>query len=174
MNTIESFSFSHGNIDFTVNVVCYDEFALFSDLWKMTDEHQGGITVQNPQAGRDSYKYGIPLQFSLAERIASLREAKVENPCATAYQQAQEALTRDLNASDYGFQVTAEINGVTLLDGETLGCSFDYSYDDEENLLDMAKDVFKGNGIQDEAIAAAKTTADNILRQIKALKKITA
>lgn len=171
MDIIERFSFNDSGIDFSVAVVCYNEFALFSDLYTMTDNHQGGVTVQNPNHHRGGYKYAIP-EFTLAERIKNLRDSGDANPSATAYQQAQAALKRDLNASDYGFQVTAEINGVTLLDGETLGCSFDYSYDDADQLIDAAQDCFNENGIKDEAITAAKSAAGAIVEQMEALKKI--
>lgn len=173
MDIIERFSFTDSDIDFSVAVVCYNEFALFSDMYKMTDDHQGGVTVQNPNHHRSGYKYAIP-EFSLAERIKNLREQGDANPCATAYQQAQAALERDLNASDYGFQVTAEINGVTLLDGEMLGCSFDYSYDDADQLIDAAQECFNENGIKDEAITAAKAAAAEILAQMDSLKKLVA
>lgn len=173
MDVIERFSFDQDGIEFSVAVVCYNEFALFGDLYKMTDTHQGGVTVQNPNHHRNSYKFAIP-EYTLAERTKNLREQGDPNPCATAYQQAQAALERDLNASDYGFQVTAEINGVTLLDGETLGCSFDYSYDDADQLIDAAQDCFNENGIKDEAITAAKAAAAEIVGQMEALKKLIA
>lgn len=173
MDVIERFSFQREGIDFSVSVVCYNEFALFGDMYKMTDTHKGGVTIQNPNFHRNGYKFAIP-EFSLAERTKILREQGDANPCATAYQKAQEALERDLNASDYGFQVSAEINGVTLLDGETMGCSFDYSYDDDDQLIDVAIDCFNENGIKEEAIEAAKSAASQLLAQMGSLKNLVA
>lgn len=172
MDVIETFKFSKNGIDFSVNVVCHNEFLAFDDEWKMTNDHQGGVTVKNPEHDRGSYKYAIPLQYTLAERIDQLIRNGDDNPSGTAYRNAQAALKRDLNASDYGFQVTAEINGVTLLDGETLGCSFDYSYHDEGSLIDVARDCFTENGIDGEAVDAAKSAAGAIVEQMEALKKI--
>ena len=57
MDVIERFSFDQDGIEFSVAVVCYNEFALFGDLYKMTDTHQGGVTVQNPNHHRNSYKF---------------------------------------------------------------------------------------------------------------------
>lgn len=172
MDTIETFNYSSNGIDFTVNVVNFNEFTGFADQWEMTDDHKGGVTVKNPQACRNSYKYATPLQYSLKERIAHLISQGDENPSANAYKAAQDALERDLNASDYGFVVTATANGITLLDGETMGCSFDYSYDDNETLIDAAKDVYKENGIDGEALEAAKKAGADLLSNIDGLKNI--
>lgn len=171
MDVIETFKFSKNGIDFSVNVVCFNEFSLFNDLYTMTDDHQGGVTIKNPNHHRGGYKYAIP-EFTLAERIKTLTEQGDPNPSANAYSNAVKSLERDLDASDYGFQVTAEINGVTLLDGETLGCSFDYSYHDEGSLIDAARDCFTENGIDGEAVAAAKSAAGAIVEQMETLKKI--
>lgn len=172
MDIIETFNYSSNGIDFKVDIVNYNEFSGFDDQWEMTDDHQGGVTVKNPHACRNSYKYAIPLQYSLEERIAHLVSQGDDNPSANAYKQATEALGRDLTASDYGFLVTATANGITLLDGESIGCSFDYSYADDETLIDAAKDVYTGNGIDAEALDAAKKSGTDLLSNIDALKNI--
>ncbi|HDR2377230.1 TPA: hypothetical protein QCH88_004485, partial [Enterobacter asburiae] len=107
MDTIETFNYSENGIDFSVDVVCFNTNDTFGDEWELTDDHQGGITVKNPNADRNSYKYAIPLQYSLKERIADLIARGDDNPSRHAYEAAQDALERDLNASDYGFSVTA-------------------------------------------------------------------
>lgn len=172
MDTIETFNYSESGIDFSVDVICYQESALFSDNWELTDDHQGGVTVKIPNAQRNSYKYAIPLQYSLKERIAYLIEQGDANPSATAYRHAQEALERDIEASDYGFRVTATANGVTLLDDECLGCSFDYSSHDDQDLLEVAQEVYRENGVSGEAIEAAKKAAADLLSNIDGLKNI--
>lgn len=172
MDVIETFKFQKDAIEFSVKVVCFNESGLFDEMYTMTDDHQGGVTIKNPNHHRGGYKYAIPLQFTLAERIQQLIRNGDTNPSANAYSAAVESLERDLDASDYGFQVTAYVNGVQLLNDESLGCSFDYSYHDDESLIDAARDCFTGNGIEDEAIAAAKAAAAAIVEQMEALKKI--
>lgn len=171
MDTIETFNFEKDAIKFTVKVVCFNVFGLFSDMYTMTDDHKGGVTVKNPNHHRGVYKYAIP-EFTLAERIKTLTEQGDPNPSASAYSAAVKSLERDLDASDYGFEVSAEINGITLLDNESLGCSFDYSYHDKESLIEAARDCFTENGIEDEAITAAKSAAAAIVEQMETLKKI--
>lgn len=169
-DVIESFSFSKDGIDFSVNVVCYNEFAFFSDMYTMTDTHQGGVTVQNPNHHRGGYKYVIP-EFSLAERTENLRAKGIANPCAAAYEAAQKALERDLNASDYGFRVSASVEGIDLLNDDHVGCSFDYSYDDEGLLIDIAQNVFE-ESVKEEAISQAKEKVKEILSKNEVLKNI--
>lgn len=171
-HSIEHFNFDHAGIDFRVDVICYNEYSAFEDEWKMTDDHKGGVTVQNPDAGRNSYKFAIPLNYSLAERMRDLAARGDDNPSANAYQAAQDALQRDINASDYGFQVSASIGNVELLDSVTLGCSFDYSYHDDGDLLSNAEEVFNENEIKGEAIEAAIKAAGGLLANMDTLKKL--
>lgn len=172
MDTIETFNYSENGIDFSVDVVCFNTNDTFGDEWELTDDHQGGVTVKNPNVDRNSYKYAIPLQYSLKERIADLIARGDDNPSRHAYEAAQDALERDLNASDYGFSVTATANGITLLDNEIIGCSFTYSYQDESDLLTEAKEVYNGNGINGEALDAAKKAGAEIIANFDGLKNI--
>ena len=172
MDRIERFNFDNNGVKFTVSVICYNEYAGFSDQWVMTDAHQGGVTIANPEADRNSYKYGVPQQCMLAELASSYAKQGRENPSREAYESMQNQLTRDLNASDYGFQVSAEIDGVTLFDDENLGCSFDYSYHDDGDLLDAAQEVFKEHGIDQDAIDLAKVKAGEIVAQADKLKAL--
>lgn len=172
MDRIESFNFENNGVQFTVSVICYNECAIFGDLWKMTDDHHGGVTIANPEADRNSYKYGIPQNCTLAELSADYAKQGRENPSREAYESLQNQLTRDLSASDYGFRVSAEIDGVTLFDNENLGCSFDYSYEDDSDLLAAAQEVFKEHGIDRDAIGLAKVKAGEIVAQADKLKAL--
>ena len=174
MDIIETFSFSKNGVNFTVGVVCYQEFAGFSDQWEMTDKHQGGVTIANPDPHRNSYKYGVPVQCSLAELSRAYAEQGRDNPSSEAYQSLQDQLRRDISASDYGFLVSAEMDGVNLFFNESLGCAFDWSYEDEARLEDAARDVFFGNGGEDEAIELAKSKARKIIDHADKLKEFAA
>lgn len=169
---IETFKFSRNNIDFTVNVVCAYTFDSFGDQWKMTDTHEGGVTIKNPDAGRNSYKYAIPQQTTLAELASAYAAQGRENPSREAYESLQRQLSRDITASDYYFTVYASAGSHTLLDGAVIGCGFDYSYDDEGSLLDAAQEVWKEHEGEAEALEEATEAARVLLKSVNVLKSI--
>lgn len=169
---IETFNFSRNNIDFTVNVVCAYTFDQFGDQWKMTDTHEGGITITNPDADRNSFKYAIPQQVSLAELTSDYAKAGRANPSQEAYDSLQRQLSRDINANDYYFTVDATAGSHTLLDGAVIGCGFDYSYDDEGQLLDVAQEVWRDYDGEEEAISEAVQVARDLLEGVDVLKSI--
>lgn len=171
MSAIETFSFQVDGISFTVDVICYGNFGLFSELYTMTDTHTKGVTVKNPCYYKSDYKYAIPA-FSLAERAERLRRQGVNNPHDKAYIDTQVALARDFNASDYGFRVTAKMNDVVILCDEEMSMVFDYSHHDDGKLIDIAKEFFNEAGVNDEAIAAAKEKVAMIVEQMENLKKV--
>lgn len=169
---IETFNFSRNNIDFTVNVVCAYTFDGFGDQWKMTDKHEGGVTITNPDADRNSFKYAIPQQVSLAELTADYAKAGRANPSQEAYDSLQRQLSRDINANDYYFTVDATAGSHTLLDGAVIGCGFDYSYDDEGQLLDVAREVWSDYNGEEDAISEAVQVARDLLEGVDVLKSI--
>ena len=173
MNSIETFEIESGALKIEVSVVCFECNDGFSDQWKGTDKHQGGVTIKNPIADRNCYKYFIPQQCTLSELAASCAKKGHENPSAAAYQSMQEQLLRDITASDYGFRATAYIGDILVLDGEYIGCGFDYSYDDEGSLLDRAICVWDECGTTDEVIGMAKKAAADILESVPALTLFT-
>ena len=163
MRAIESFEIESGELNITVSVICYECFDSFSDQWEGTDMHQGGVTIKNLDADRNSWKYFIPKQCTLSELAAAYAKQGRDNPSAAAYQSLQEQLVRDISSSDYGFKVSAFVGGVEVLAGEYVGCGFDYSYDDEGSLLDRAICVWDEYGTTDEVIGMAKKAAADIV-----------
>lgn len=163
MRAIESFEIEFGELSINVSVICFDCNDDFSDMWEGTDKHQGGVTITNPDADRNSWKYFIPNQCTLAELAASYAKQGRENPSAAAYQALQDQLMRDISASDYGFKVSAYVGGVEILTDEYAGCGFDYSYDDEGSLLDAARRVWDEYGTTEEVIGMAKKAAADIV-----------
>lgn len=171
----ETFKITEAGIDFVFSVVNYQSNDCFGDYWEMIDDEHDGVTVKNPNYDHDSYKFAIPLQYSLGERVKDLidngmhpQEASVE-----AYDLTIESLKRDLDANDYGFTVSASVDSVDLLVDVDIGCGFDYSYQDEGQLIDVAKEVFNGNGMLDEAVSLAKEAAADLVGKMDALKKIS-
>ena len=173
MRAIESFEIESGELNITVSVICFDCNDGFSDQWECTDKHQGGVTIKNPDADRNSWKYFIPKQCTLSELAAAYAKQGRDNPSAAAYQSLQEQLVRDISASDYGFKVSAFVGGVEVLAGEYVGCGFNYSYDDEGSLLDRAICVWDEYGTTDEVIGMAKKAAADILESVPALTLFT-
>ena len=163
MKAIETFEIEVGELNIMVSVVCFECFDGFSDMWEGTDKHQGGVTITNLDADRNSYKYFIPKQISLSELAADYAKQGRDNPSGKAYQALQDQLVRDISASDYGFMVSAYVGGVEILTDEYAGCGFDYSYDDEEGLLDAARRVWDEYGATEEVIEMAKKAAADIV-----------
>lgn len=163
MRAIESFEIELGDLNIMVSVVCFECFDGFSDMWEGTDKHQGGVTIVNPEADRNSWKYFIPKQTSLPELAAAYAKQGRDNPSGEAYLSLQEQLMRDLHACDYGFSVSAYVGGVEILEDEYAGCGFDYSYDDEGGLLDAARRVWDEYNTTADVIKMAKTAAADIV-----------
>jgi len=146
-----------------VSVICFGCNDGFSDMWEGTDKHQGGVTITNPEADRNTWKYFIPKQYTLADLAADYAKQGRDNPSGEAYQSLQEQLMRDLHACDYGFSVSAFVGGVEILTDEYAGCGFDYSYDDEGDLLDEARRVWDEYDTTAEVIEMAKKAAADIV-----------
>ena len=163
MRAIESFEIELGELSINVSVICFDCYDGFSDQWEGTDKHQGGETITNLEADRNSWKYFIPKQYTLADLAADYAKQGRDNPSGAAYQSLQDELMRDIHACDYGFSVSAYIGDVELLADENVGCGFDYSYDDEGDLLDEARRVWDEYGTLEEVIGMAKKSAADIV-----------
>ena len=163
MRAIEKFEIESGELTIDVSIVCYECFEGFSDQWEGTDKHQGGVTITNPDAGRNSWKYFIPKQCTLAELAASYAKQCRHNVRGNAYQALREQLERDLHACDYGFEVSAFVGGVEVLADEIVGCGFDHSIFDDVDLLSAARLVWDEYGTTDEVIEMAKKSAADIV-----------
>ena len=169
MDIITKLTFDYNNIDFHVNVICLNEYSLFEDNWRMTDEHEGGRTVQNLDADRGSYRYAVPLYTSIAETINEFREGGSSNPSAEAYAHLQRVLRRDLNASDYCFSVSAftKDGKIQLINNEFIGHSFNYSYHDSYSLEEIASSELVE--IKDEIIERAVECAKEMISGIESV-----
>ena len=163
MRAIEKFEIESGELTINVSVVCYECFDGFADQWEGTDKHKGGVTIANPEADRNSWKYFIPKQCTLSELAAAYAKQGRGNPSGEAYQSLRDQLHRDIHACDYGFMVSAYVGGIEVLADEIVGCGFDYSYDDEGDLLDMARLVWDEYGTTAEVIEMAKKAAADIV-----------
>ena len=158
-----SFEIESGDLNISVSVICFDCNDGFSDQWEGTDKHQGGVTIANPDADRNGWKYYIPKQCTLSELAAAYAKQGWDNPSAAAYRSLQNQLERDICASDYGFEVSVYLGGVKLIDGVSVGCGFDYSCLDDGDLIDEARRVWDEFGVTEEATEYAKIAAREIV-----------
>lgn len=163
MRAIESFEIESGELNITVSVICYECFDGFADQWDGTDKHQGGVTIANPDADRNSWKYFIPKQCTLSELAAAYANQGRDNPSAAAYQSLQEQLQRGINACDYGFMVSAYVGGIEVLADEIVGCGFDHSIFDDDDLITAARRVWDEYDTTAEVIDMAKKSAADIV-----------
>lgn len=163
MRAIESFEIESGELNITVSVICFDCNDGFSDQWEGADKHRGGVTIANPDADRNSWKYYIPKQCTLSELAAAYAEQGRDNPSGAAYQSLREQLERDLHACDYGFMVSAYVGGVEVLADEIVGCGFDHSIFDDDDLITAARRVWDEYGTLEEVIGMAKKAAADIV-----------
>ncbi|WP_458321553.1 hypothetical protein [Providencia sp. CRPN22473] len=166
MDIITKLTFDYNNIDFHVNVICLNEDHTFNENWRMTDKHEGGVTVQNLEAGRNSYRYAVPLFTSIAEETNYCREQGSSNPSADAYASLQRMLRRDIHASDYCFSVSAftKDGKIQLINNEHIGYSFNYSYHDSDSLEEIAsRELLEMKG---EIIARAVECAKDLVNGI--------
>ena len=173
MRAIESFEIESGELNITVSVICFDCNDGFSDQWEGTDKHQGGVTITNLEADRNSWKYFIPKQYTLADLAADYANQGRDNPSGAAYQSMQDQLMRDIHACDYGFSVSAFVGGVEILADDVVGCGFDYSFYDEGDLLSAARSVWDYHGTTEEVIEMAKKAAADIVAASPVLTAFT-
>lgn len=164
MRAIESFEIESGELSINVSVICFECFDGFSDMWEGSDKHQGGVTITNPDADRNSWRFFIPKQYTLADLAADYAKQGRYNPSGEAYRSLQDQLVRDIHACGCGFSVSAFVGGVEILTDEYAGCGFDYSFYDEGDLLSAARRVWDEYGITEEVVEMAKKAAREIVK----------
>ena len=107
-----------------VSVISLDSFDAFDAMWEGTDEHQGGVTIKNPEATLSSWRYFVPRQTSLSELAAAYAAQGIHNASAEAYTSLQYKLERDLCARDYSFRASVTVGDVEVVQDEYVGCCF--------------------------------------------------
>lgn len=105
----------------------------------------------------------------MSELAAAYAKQGREKPSFEAYQSLQNDLERDITASDYGFKVSAFVGSVEVLADECVGVGFDYSYNDEWDLLSAARLVWDEYDTTEEVEALAKNKAAGIIANIQSL-----
>ena len=168
------FTIESQSAEIHVSVISLDSFDAFDEMWEGTDKHQGGVTIKNPEATRDSWQYFIPVQTSLSELAAAYAAQGIHNASAEAYTALQYQLKRDLCACDYGFRASVVVAGIEVVRDEYVGCCFDHSYLDDEDLETTARAVWDECGCAAEVVSAAVDKVKEMLAAVPVLNAFVA
>ena len=168
------FTIESQSAEIHVSVISRDSFDDFDEMWEGTDEHQGGVTIKNPEATQSRWKYFVPQQISLSA-LASYYAAKgIHNASAEAYTTLQGQLERDLCACDYGFRASVTVGGVEVVQDEYVGCCFNHSYLDDADLETTARAVWDECGCTGEVVSAAVDKVKEMLAAVPVLNAFVA
>lgn len=136
--------------------------------WEFTDDHQGGVTIKNPNYQRNEFKYAIPLHYSLKQLSSDYARQGRENPPREAYTSLQEELQRDLEASEYYLSAkVVDANGKTVLDSFSIGYAFDWHYSDGDDLEDRLKEEVSNAGAESEVMERLEALKDSVMNIFK-------
>lgn len=163
------FTIESQSAEIHVSVVSFDGFDAFDEMWEGTDKHQGGVTIKNPEACRGSWQYFIPQQTSLSELASAYAAQGIHNASAEAYTALQYQLERDLCACDYGFRASVVVAGIEVVRDEYVGCCFNHSYLDDEDLETTARAVWDECGCTVEVVSAAVDKGKEMLAAVPVL-----
>lgn len=163
------FTIESQSAEIHVSVTSLDSFDDFDEMWEGTDEHQGGVTIKNPAANRDSWQYFIPRQTSLSELASAYAAQGIHNASAEAYTALQYQLERDLCACDYSFRASVVVAGIEVVQDEHVGYCFSHSYLDDEDLEATARAIWDECGCTAEVVSAAVDKVKEMLAAVPVL-----
>ena len=163
------FTIESQSAEIHVSVVSFDSFDAFDEMWEGTDKHQGGVTIKNPEATLGSWQYFVPRQTSLSELASAYAAQGIHNASAEAYTALQYQLESDLCACDYGFRASVVVAGIEVVRDEYVGCCFNYSYLDDEDLETTAWAVWDECGCTAEVVSAAVDKVRGMLAAVPVL-----
>ena len=163
------FTIESQSAEIHVSVISFDSFDAFDEMWEGTDNHQGGVTIKNPEATRGSWQYFIPLQTSLSELASAYATQGISNASAEAYTALQYQLERDLCACDYGFRASVTVGDVEVVQDTYVGCCFNHSYLDDAALETTARAVWDECGCTVEVVSAAVDKVKEMLAAVPVL-----
>lgn len=168
------FTIETQSADINVSIIPFGSYAAFGEMWEYTNKHQGGVTIQNPGSTRDSLQYFIPHGTSLSELASAYAAQGIPNASAEAYTALQHQLKRDLCACDYGFRASVTVGGVEVMQDEYVGCSFNHSYLDDEDLETTARAVWDEYDCTAEVVSAAVDKVKEMLAVVPVLNVFVA
>lgn len=144
-------------------VNCYEASHALEN-WEFTNNHQGGVTIKNPNYRHNAFKYAIPLHYSLKQLSSDYAKQGRENPSKEAYISLQKELERDLEASEYYLSAkVVDANGKTVLDSFSIGYAFDWCYSDGVDLEDRLEEEVSNSGAESEVMEQLEALKDLVL-----------
>ena len=168
------FTIESQSAEIHVSVVSFDGFDAFDEMWEGTYKHQGGVTIKNPEACRGSWQYFVPRQTSLSELASAYAAQGIHNASAEAYTALQYQLERDLCACDYSFRASVVVAGIEVVQDEYVGCCFNHSYLDDEDLEATARAIWDECGCTAEVVSAAVDKVKEMLAAVPVLNAFVA
>ena len=168
------FTIESQSAEIHVSVISLDSFDAFGEMWEGTDEHQGGVTIKNPEATQSSWKYFVPRQTSLSELASTYAAQGIRNASAEAYTALQYQLERDLCACDYGFRASVVVAGIEVVQDEYVGYCFNHSYLDDADLETTARAAWDECGCTAEVVSAAVDKVREMLAAVPVLNAFAA
>lgn len=168
------FTIESQSAEIHVSVISLDSFDAFDEMWEGTDDHLGGVTIKHTEATRGSWQYFIPRQTSLSELASAYAAQGIHNASAEAYTALQYQLERDLCACDYSFRASVVVAGIEVVQDAPVGCGFDYSYLDGEDLETTARAVWDECGCTAEVVSAAVDKVEEMLAAVPVLNAFVA
>lgn len=163
------FTIESQSAEIHVSVISRDSFDAFDEEWEGTDEHQGGVTIKNPEACRWSWQYFVPRQTSLSELASAYAAQGIPNASAEAYTALQYQLERDLCACDYSFRASVVVASIEVVQDEYVGCCFSHSYLDDADLETTARTVWDEYDCTAEVVSAAVDKVKEMLVTVPVL-----
>jgi len=134
-----------------------------SDQFELTDTHQGGITIKNPEYdGHMSYKYAIPMQCSLAELTKHYAKQGCDNPSRAAYASLQRELGWYITADDISLLYIVSKNGIELANNFGISSEFSWQYSDQ-SLEQFALELLTDYDDTSEALEQARNTLTELV-----------
>ena len=168
------FTIESQSAEIHVSIISLDSFDAFDEMWEGTDEHQGGVTIKNPEATLGSWQYFVPRQTSLSELASAYAAQGIHNASAEAYTSLQYQLERDLCACDYSFRASVVVAGIEVVQDEYVGCCFSHSYLDDEDLETTARAVWDEYDCTAEVVSAAVDKVKEIIAAVPVLHTFVA
>lgn len=122
--------------------------------WEHVDHHEAGTTVQNPNAGRDEYKWYVNANYTPAELAKDYAGQGRTNPSGEAYDSLQKELLHDLYGTCYTAIIEIKRAGIVLAT-DCIGSDYsDWSYPEtslEDEAVNLAKEHFSIKDLLNQA-----------------------
>ena len=132
-----------------------NEYERPNDVWGIfshVDHHEGGVTIQYPNAGRNCYKYYTSCNCTPAQLASEYAKQGRVNPSKEAYDSLQKELLHNIEGICYSVKVEIKKAGMVLA-LDSIGSDYSDQYKDslEDVAMQCAKEHFSIKDLIKEA-----------------------